>query len=222
MAFRPDTNRPATLERRDAVLDAAITVIGERGLGALTHRAIAAQAGLPGSTTSYFFASIDELMLAAMRRVADTAIEQIEAATSEIVAAGQSDPMAVTERLVGVLLDEPEAATLAQFETYLEAARRPELRAEINRVLDAFEELVRVTLKALGIDATPAAAAAFVALADGFALHRLAARRDEQHNQAFREALATMLAAYQPGEHPSQDPPSAAHVAYSALRDPAS
>jgi len=195
MAFRPDTNRPATLARKDAILDAAIALIGERGLGAVTHRAVAAKAGLPGSTTSYFFASIDELILEAMRRVADTAIEQLNAVTEQAVA-GHTDPRQAIEQLVAVLLEEPEAWTIAQFETYLEAARRPELRPEIERVLDAFEELVRVTLRSLGADPTPAATRAFVALADGFALHRLAARRDEQHTHAFLDAFTTLFEAY--------------------------
>jgi len=176
---------------RDAVLDAAIALIGERGLGTVTHRAVAAKAGVPGSTTSYFFASIDELILEAMRRVADTAIAQINAATEHAVVE-TPDPGRAIEQLVGVLLDEPEAATIAQFETYLEAARRAELRPEIERVLDAFEEPVRVTLSSLGADPTPA----FVALADGFALHRVAARRDRQHAQAFIDAFTTMFEAY--------------------------
>jgi DNA-binding transcriptional regulator YbjK len=195
MAFRPDTNRPATLERRDAVLDAAIAVIGESGLGAVTHRAIAAKAGVPVATTSYFFASIDELMVEAMRRVADKAIAGIEAATSH-AATEQSDPREAIDRLVDVLLAEPEAETIAQFETYLEAARRPELRREIERVLDAFEELARVTMQTLGAPVPPHVAKAFVALADGFALHRLAARRDDNHAQAFRDAFVTLFEAY--------------------------
>jgi DNA-binding transcriptional regulator YbjK len=195
MAFRPDTNRTATLARRDAVLDAAIALIGERGLAGVTHRAIAAKAGVPLATTSYFFASIDELMVEAMRRVADKAIAGIEAATAH-AATDQSDPRDAIQRLVDVLLAEPEAETIAQFETYLEAARRPELRGEIARVLDAFEELARVTMQTFGAQVPPHVAQAFVALADGFALHRLAARRDEEHAQAFRNACVTLFEAY--------------------------
>ena len=37
------------------------------GAGAVTHRAVAARAGVPLSTTSYFFSSIDELVTEALR-----------------------------------------------------------------------------------------------------------------------------------------------------------
>jgi TetR/AcrR family transcriptional regulator, regulator of biofilm formation and stress response len=193
MAFRPETHRDATLARRDAVLDAAISLIGERGLGAVTHRAVAAEAGLPLATTSYFFASIDDLLVEAMRRVADKAIADLEA-TAARVAAEPREPQEAMEEFVAVLLAEPEAATVAQFETYLEAARRPELRPEVERVLDAFEELVRAALDSLDAPAPRNAARAFVALADGFALHRLGARRDEDHAGALRDALLALFA----------------------------
>ena len=193
MAFRPDTHRHATLARRDAVLDAAISLIGESGLGAVTHRAVAARAELPLATTSYFFASIDDLLVEAMRRVADNAIADLEATAAQ-VAAEPREPREAMDEFVAVLLAEPEAATVAQFETYLEAARRPELRPEVERVLDAFEELVRATLESLGAPAPRNAARAFVALADGFALHRLAARRDEDHAEALRDGLVALFA----------------------------
>ncbi|HEY5787928.1 MAG TPA: TetR family transcriptional regulator, partial [Microlunatus sp.] len=41
--------------RREILLDAAIRVLGERGIKALTHRAVDVEAGLGvGSTTNYF------------------------------------------------------------------------------------------------------------------------------------------------------------------------
>jgi TetR/AcrR family transcriptional regulator, regulator of biofilm formation and stress response len=206
MAFRPKTHRDATLARRDAVLEAAISLIGEGGLSAVTHRAVAARAGLPLSTTSYFFASIDELLVAAMRRVADKAIADLEA-TATRVAAERREPQEAMEEFVAVLLAEPEAATVAQFETYLEAARRPELRPDVERVLAAFEELVCAALETIGAPAPGNAARAFVALADGFALHRLAAGGGEAHAEALRDGLEALFAglALQP-EAAARDP----------------
>lgn len=195
MAFRPATNRTETLERRDALLDAAILLIGEKGLGSVTHRAVAAQAGLPPSTTSYFFASIDELVVEAMRRVADLITAQIQSVT-ELVAATDPEPSAAVDTMVEILLGEPEVATLAQFETYLQAARQPELRVEVARVLDAFEELATATFERLGAKLPKAGARAVVALADGFALHRLGARRGEDHTEALKSSFLALIAAY--------------------------
>jgi DNA-binding transcriptional regulator YbjK len=59
------------------LLDAAVAVVAERGVGGATHRAIAARAGVPLSTTSYFFASLDELIVAALRAFATTSIAEL-------------------------------------------------------------------------------------------------------------------------------------------------
>lgn len=159
----------------------------------MTHRAVAARAALPLSTTSYFFASIDDLLVEAMRRVADNAIADLEATAAQVATEGREPREAMAE-VVAVLLAEPEAATVAQFETYLEAARRPELRPDVQRVLAAFEELVRTALETLGARAPGNAARAFVALADGFALHRLATGGGEPHAEALRDGLEALFA----------------------------
>lgn len=194
MAFRPDTHRATTLERRDAVLDAAIALVGENGIGAVTHRAVAARAGVSPATTSYFFASIDELMIAAMRRVADTIISQIQQLAAHLAAA-ESEPSATFDLLVGVLLAEPAASTIAQFETYLQASRRPELRPDVDRVLAAFEQLTCDLLESVG--APCANAGAFVALADGFALHRIATGGRKADPKILRDAFLALLRGYQ-------------------------
>jgi AcrR family transcriptional regulator len=47
---------------RQAILTAAMVVIAKRGLHAVTHRAIAAEAGVPLSLTTYFFSSLQDLI----------------------------------------------------------------------------------------------------------------------------------------------------------------
>lgn len=42
-------------ERRQRIIDAAITVVGERGIAALSHRAVAAAADVPLGSTTYHF-----------------------------------------------------------------------------------------------------------------------------------------------------------------------
>jgi AcrR family transcriptional regulator len=54
--------------RREHLLDAAITVLGERGIHALTHRAVDAQAGLPAGSASNHFRTRDALLDAVMDR----------------------------------------------------------------------------------------------------------------------------------------------------------
>ena len=48
--------------RRRALLEAALTLIGRGGPAALTHRALASEAGVPLAATTYYFTSKDELL----------------------------------------------------------------------------------------------------------------------------------------------------------------
>ena len=43
--------------RKDEILAATLRLIGARGADAVTHRAVAEEAGVPLSATTYYFAS---------------------------------------------------------------------------------------------------------------------------------------------------------------------
>src|SRR5690349_24946758 len=55
-------------ERRQRIIDAAIRVVGERGIAGLSHRAVAAAADVPLGSTTYHFATLDDLLVAALRQ----------------------------------------------------------------------------------------------------------------------------------------------------------
>ncbi|GGG19045.1 hypothetical protein GCM10007304_36260 [Rhodococcoides trifolii] len=52
------------MERRDQIADCAIHLIADRGIRALTHRAIDSQLALPAGSTSYYFRSRRDLLTA--------------------------------------------------------------------------------------------------------------------------------------------------------------
>jgi DNA-binding transcriptional regulator YbjK len=195
MAIRPATHRASGQARRDALLKAAIEVVAERGVAGATHREVAARAGVPASTTSYFFASIDDLVLEALRTFAAGQVAQIEALTAAIEPTGAGLD-ALAGQVAEALFAAPDQANVAQFETYLEATRRPELRDEVAQVLGAFERLAEATLRAAGVRRAADGAQAFVALADGFTLHHLARPRGRQDTDAMREAMRALFVAY--------------------------
>jgi AcrR family transcriptional regulator len=56
--------------RREQLLDAAITVLGDRGIHALTHRAVDTQAGVPAGSASNLFRTRDALLDAVVQRFA--------------------------------------------------------------------------------------------------------------------------------------------------------
>jgi len=55
-------SRQGSEQRRQAILDAAMRIIVREGVRAVRHRAVAAEAGVPLSATTYYFKDIDDLI----------------------------------------------------------------------------------------------------------------------------------------------------------------
>lgn len=85
-------------ERRDRIIDAAIRVVGARGIAGLSHRSVAAEADVPLGSTTYHFASLDELLTAALRRSNENFAEVMR--ESEALTDPEAD---LAEELAGLL-----------------------------------------------------------------------------------------------------------------------
>jgi DNA-binding transcriptional regulator YbjK len=184
-------------------LQAAVQVAGEQGLGATTHRAVAARAGVPLAATSYYFESIAELLAEAMRTAVAARVEELHALTSSS-AGGTNEsgtpvdgdsPDAIAARLAAALTTKERTASLAHVEAYLHAARAPALQAAVTEALSSFEAFARGALQAAGARRPDEGARAFVALADGFMLQRLADPRPDDERQ-LRDAIRALFIAY--------------------------
>ena len=55
-------------DRRQRIIDAAIRVVGAKGIAGLSHRTVAAEADVPLGSTTYHFKTLDDLMVAALRQ----------------------------------------------------------------------------------------------------------------------------------------------------------
>jgi len=197
MATEPRQERSKA--RREALLRAAISLLAEGGARALTHRAVAARAGLPAASTTYYFESIQQLTDEALALHVSERVAELDALVSSAVAGGRS-PEEVGGRVAEALADRAADVIVAQFELYLEAARNPALRPMVAEALDSFEHFTATALKSLGARDAEAWAPAFVALFDGFALHRLARPRSRSAEvSALRAAVrALFIAAVMP------------------------
>ena len=150
---RATSPRRPPAEIRAAIVDATIRIIGRDGVTAVTHRAIADEAGVSLSSTTYHFTSKDAIVGAALERVAELEIASA-AADAERFAA--RDDVADPRTFAALLLDwlEPqvggdrELIARAGYHLQLEAAHRPELRAIHRdwsaRVLDVAEAVLRL------------------------------------------------------------------------------
>jgi AcrR family transcriptional regulator len=119
--------------RREDLLDAAITVLGERGIHALSHRAVDAEAGLPAGSTSNHFRTRDALLDAVVERFAAR-----ERANWEDLAArlAPTTPQELAQALT-VFAQEATGAqrilTLSRYAILIQAGIQPALRAQLLR-----------------------------------------------------------------------------------------
>ncbi|MYR47162.1 TetR family transcriptional regulator, partial [Streptomyces sp. SID5910] len=149
-------------ERRQRIIDAAIRVVGAKGIAGLSHRTAAAEADVPLGSTTYHFATLDDLLVAALRQ-ANEGFAKVLAAHPAL-----SDPTADLADALARVLGEwlgGEGVEL-EYELYLAALRRPALRP----VAAEWAEDVGALLAARTDAVT---ARALVALMDGICLQVL-------------------------------------------------
>lgn len=175
--------------RREALLRATIELLGETGVRSVTHRAVAERAGVPLASTTYYFRSVHELVEEALKLHVAERVAELSGMATLALGIGGASAADIAERLAEVLVAAPTPILVAQYQMYLEAGRNPALQPAVAEALSAFEGLAAGMLRALGASDPEGAAEAFVALLDGFALHRLARPRDPA-----REAAALFAA----------------------------
>ena len=179
--------------RRGLLIDAALRVIAAEGPSAVTHRRVAAEAGLPLAATTYWFASKDELIVAAYSVAAERDIGRVR----ELAAATAATPAAelgsaLAELMAGDLTHE-RADLMASYALWLESARRPELRAIERAWTDSYAAVVAEMLAAAGAPDPDAAARLLIAAIDGLILGELAS--DEPSGAAELRPLVERLVA---------------------------
>ncbi|WP_332665130.1 TetR/AcrR family transcriptional regulator [Aeromicrobium sp.] len=171
MASRAQLSQQRSRLRRDELLAAAIELFAEGGSRAITHRAVAARAGLPSATTTYYFESIDDLIREALGAHIDQWSRDLEALTAVDIEVDASldDASGFISRIFAVRGPEVAALELAIF---LAAARVPELRDNAARSMQALEDLATHVLARVGVHEPGALAASIVTLIIGTALRR--------------------------------------------------
>ncbi|GGY56499.1 TetR/AcrR family transcriptional regulator [Streptomyces omiyaensis] len=164
-------------ERRERIVDAALRVVRRDGIGGLSHRTVAAEADVPLGSTTYHFGSLDELLVAALRKVNASFAGTLRART-----APDADGLA---RLLGEWLGGERGQVELEYELYLAALRRPALRPV------AAEWAEEVTA-ALAPHTGRSTARALVALMDGIGLQVLLTGTPYDEEYA-REMIARIL-----------------------------
>src|SRR3712207_192480 len=88
-------------ERRQRILRAALAVIGRLGIGAVTHRSVAEEAGVPLGSLTYWFATKDDLLREALRLFVEEEALRLRRVGAELT--GDLAPEEIAERFAEVL-----------------------------------------------------------------------------------------------------------------------
>ncbi len=166
-------------QRRADVIAATVEVIEQQGIEGVTHRSVAAAAGVPLSTTSYFFESLDHLIGEAVTKIAEDVVAATAPLIADLESAGGASRQSIVDRLIEVMSDQRPGPLIAQFEAYLATSRRPELREPVERIVTVYEDTAAAVFEALRVDEPRLAARQLVALLDGLALLSIAAPRPD-------------------------------------------
>ena len=171
-------------ERRDRIRGAACELLLADGFDAVTHRKVAARAGVALGSVGYYFGGRDELLVAAIEALAEPWLGNARA-----VAADPEDDLA--DALVRLVAGDAERDELrVQYERLVQSTKMPALAARTSAWTDELVELAGQVLSRAGhTTLTPRAA---VALVDGLLLHHLA-DTDRDLRTAARDELRQVL-----------------------------
>ena len=181
--------------RRQELVTAAAALLRSGGFDAVRHRAVAERAGLPLASTTYYFASLDDLVVAAMERNGRDELAQVRAALDALSA--PADPAAVLELVLDQLLG-PESrdggldAVLLRYERLVGAGRRPFLAPLMRELRGDLDALLAEILLRCGHPLDAVALRDLVSLVDGAVISALI-EADPDPRAAGREVLIRAL-----------------------------
>ncbi len=121
-----------TSKTRDALLDCVERMMLEDGYASVTYRALAAKAGVTASLVQYYFPTLDDVFLAAIRRYSDRNLEVLTTALQT----RSEDPL---RALWEYSWDEATGALMTEFMAL--ANHRKTVSAEIADVTNRFRKV---------------------------------------------------------------------------------
>jgi TetR/AcrR family transcriptional regulator, regulator of biofilm formation and stress response len=201
MAARPLRRAEASERMREAIVVATVRVVARDGVGAVTHRRVAEEAGVSLSSTTWHFASKGEILEAALRWTAQREIERVGAIAEHIaaVSGGAFDADLWARELaawvVGQTEGEEREITVALYRLQLETLVRPAAIGVHRQWGASLEQVGERVLGPAGSAAPAVDTRVVVAALDGLRLGLLSLRESdaEAPTDWIAPALARLL-----------------------------
>lgn len=163
-------------ERREAIVDAALSTARRKGLGATTVRDVATTMGTSSGLIHHYFDSMDDVLAAAFEQAAEAELARASAAVT-----AQPDPGRQLDAFIESYVPAQSDWTMQLWlDAWAEAARRPALQEVSRRLNRAWQAIVRgiiergVSSGVFRSDDVEAAAWRLLSVLDGLALQVVA------------------------------------------------
>lgn len=131
-------------EGRQALLDAAISVVAEGGLRKLTWRAVAERAGVTHGLVAHHFGSREALISAALELAVQRNLDTSRLDT------GADNPEQVAADLFEMAVEDPKAQAF-QYELILASRHNPDLVPHIRTLLETYRRNIREAVVMAGL-----------------------------------------------------------------------
>ena len=177
---------------RERALDAALALVGEQGIRALTHARVDERAGLPKGSTSNWFRTRDALVAGAVDWLAEN--ERAEFAAAEMPPVDTPEQLieALT-RMIAVQTGPLAPRTKARYALFLEGAGDSELLSPLLVQRSVFVEWTTALLEHVGARAPSEAVRTLMAASDGLTLHRVTVDPDAEIRPVIERAVRACL-----------------------------
>ncbi|MFG2123028.1 TetR/AcrR family transcriptional regulator [Streptomyces sp. NPDC048710] len=183
----PSRKRLGYGEGREALLRAAVRVVGRRGLRHLTYRAVAEEAGVTHGLVVHHFGSRDALIEESLAYAIRTSL------SSSLLEPGTGRPEDFVAGLTDMVEEDADGQAY-QYELLLEARRRPELLPQVRELYaEYFGASQRELDRILPPGASPAFNRLVFAALDGLVLHQLTGIADRADTEASLAELRSLL-----------------------------
>ncbi|MFI6515490.1 TetR/AcrR family transcriptional regulator [Spirillospora sp. NPDC050679] len=160
--------------RAELVAETAITLLAERGMRGLTHRAVDEAAALPPGAASNVARTRAALLQLTLERLNELEDRQFAALGIAPVPDRREAAIDLVTRLLHGQITQDRRRTLARYELALEATRRPELRTLYDASGRHFREPAVALMAALGSADPETDGRRLVVYAEGIIFYALA------------------------------------------------
>jgi len=177
---------------RTRALDAALELLGESGIRALTHTRVDERAGLPKGSTSNWFRTRDALVAGAVSWLAEHERADLDRAEMPQIDTPEQLSEALS-RMIAIQTGPLAARTRARYALFLEGAGDPELLAPLLEQRRIFVEWTAALLAQVGARTPEEAARALMAASEGLVLHRVTVEPDAEIQPVIARAVRAAM-----------------------------